>query len=230
MEQQSPLKYCAWLYFYFLDTGNTQYIQLNENVNGEILQRAVDEAVKVHPWVNFALDINGSEIKYKDAGKSLFPLKIQPETKVGVIFANPARLVMSDAINLYDNLSIEATIRRRVGHQNVKETFMPWRPTLMERVSVGDIAMITDLLIFTTVNAYAFEEQVEALKYIRSFLPKGKKTIVGVATRGPSDAKILAEYCDAVIVTGGLTQVTLDALVDALFKDGEFDKNPAKKI
>ena len=107
---------------------------------------------------------------------------------------------------------------------------MPWRPTLMERVSVGDIAMITDLLIFTTVNAYAFEEQVEALKYIRSFLPKGKKTIVGVATRGPSDAKILAEYCDAVIVTGGLTQVTLDALVDALFKDGEFDKNPAKKI
>ena len=169
-------------------------------------------------------------IKYKDAGKSLFPLKIQPETKVGVIFANPARLVMSDAINLYDNLSIEATIRRRVGHQNVKETFMPWRPTLMERVSVGDIAMITDLLIFTTVNAYAFEEQVEALKYIRSFLPKGKKTIIGVATRGPSDAKILAEYCDAVIVTGGLTQVTLDALVDALFKDGVFDKNPAKKI
>ena len=66
--EQTPLKYCAWLYFYFLDTGNTQYIQLNENVNGEILQRAVDEAVKVHPWVNFALDINGSEIKYKDAG------------------------------------------------------------------------------------------------------------------------------------------------------------------
>ena len=40
--EQTPLKYCAWLYFYFLDTGNTQYIQLNENVNGEILQKAGD--------------------------------------------------------------------------------------------------------------------------------------------------------------------------------------------
>jgi len=167
-------------------------------------------------------------IKYKDKSKSIFPLQIRPETKVGIIFANPARLTMSDAINLYDNLSIAETIARRTRHTNLKETIMPWRPTKMELVSVGDIAMITNLTIFTTVNAYAFEEQVETLKYIRKYLPNN--TIIGVATRSPEDAKILAEYCDAVIVTGGLSQVSLDALVDAIFIDGEFDKNPAKKI
>ena len=53
---------------------------------------------------------------------------------------------------------------------------------------------------------------------------------------GDDRARILSELgncldnTDIVIVTGGLTQVTLDALVDALFKDGKFDKNPAKKI
>ena len=85
--EQTPLKYCAWLYFYFLDTGNTQYIQLNENVNGEILQRAVDEAVKVHPWVNFALDINGSEIKYKDAGTPFKAIEMYGPANLGGEFA-----------------------------------------------------------------------------------------------------------------------------------------------
>ncbi len=167
-------------------------------------------------------------IKVKDKSKSIFPLKITPETKVGIIFANPARLVMSDAINLYNKLSLEDTVHARTGHTNTKEAIMPWRPTHMEEVSVGDIAMITDLTIFTTVNAYAFEEQVSTLKYIRNCLPN--RIIIGVATRSPEDAKILSEYCDAVIVTGGLSQVSLDALVDAMFKDGEFDKNPAKKL
>ena len=85
--EQTPLKYCAWLYFYFLDTGNTQYIQLNENVNGEILQKAVDEAVKVHPWVNFALDINGSEIKYKDAGTPFKAVEMYGPANLGGEFA-----------------------------------------------------------------------------------------------------------------------------------------------
>ena len=34
--KQTPIRYCAWLFFYFLDAGNTQYIQLNENVNEEV--------------------------------------------------------------------------------------------------------------------------------------------------------------------------------------------------
>ncbi len=98
----------------------------------------------------------------------------------------------------------------------------------MEQVSVGDIAFITDVCIFTTVNAYCNPEQIETLKYTREICPN--KIIIGVATRSPEDAKYLEEYCDAVIVTGGLSQVSLDALVDTIFIKGDFDENPAKKI
>lgn len=168
-----------------------------------------------------------SLIRYR-GDASLFPLSLKPETQVGIIFANPARLVMSDAINLYDPLSLRETVIRATGHQAVKEAFMPWRPTHMEQVSVGDIAFITDVCLFTTVNAYAFEEQLETLKYTRQICPN--KLIVGIATRSPDDAPLLAPYCDAVIVTGGLSQVTLDALVEALFITGRFDENPAKVL
>ena len=160
--------------------------------------------------------------------RGLFPLKLKPEAQVGVVFANPARLVMSDAINLYDPLSLAASVTKGTGHLAVKEAFMPWRPTPMETVSVGDIAFVSDLCLFTTVNAYAFTEQIETLKYTRQICPD--KVIVGVATRSPDDAKLLAPYCDAVIVTGGLSQVTLDALVEAVFVTGEFEDNPAKVL
>jgi len=168
-----------------------------------------------------------SLIRYKGE-PSLFPLVLKPETQLGIIFANPARLVMSDAINLYDPLSLRDTVTAVTGHLAVKEAFLPWRPTPMERVSAGDIAFVTDLCLFTTVNAYAFEEQLATLKYTREICPN--KVIVGIATRSPDDARLLAPYCDAVIVTGGLSQVTLTALVEALFVTGRFDENPAKAL
>ncbi len=178
----------------------------------------------------------GDQTAYQIAKKSLilykgekqdFPINLEESQKLGIIMGNPARLVMSDAINLYDKLSLEDTIRKCGCHQNVKEVIMPWRPTHMEMVSVGDIAIISDVVIFTTVNAYCFTEQIKTIEYIREFCPH--KTIIGVATRSPEDAKILSEYCDYVIVTGGLTQVTLTALIETLFNDGAFDFNEAKK-
>ncbi|MGL4363383.1 MAG: glycoside hydrolase family 3 protein [Cellulosilyticaceae bacterium] len=180
---------------------------------------------------------NGDKIAYEIAKKSLilykgekadFPVKLEESQKLGIIFGNPARLVMSDAINLYDKISIEDTIKKHGYHNNTKEVIMPWRPTHMEMVSVGDIAIISDYVIFTTVNAYCFEEQIETIKYIREFCPT--KKIIGVATRSPEDAKILAEHCDYVVVTGGLTQVTIDALVETIFGDGDFEFNPAKQL
>lgn len=179
----------------------------------------------------------GDRIAYEIARKSLilykgeqtdFPIKLDEKEKLGIIFGNPARLVMSDAINLYDRLSIEDTIKKHGFHNNLKEVIMPWRPTHMEMVSVGDIAIISDVVIFTTVNAYCFKEQIETLKYIRDFCPT--KKIIGVATRSPEDAKVLEPYCDYVIVTGGLTQVTLDALAESIFGDGYFEFNPAKEV
>lgn len=181
--------------------------------------------------------IEGDKIAYDIAKKSLilykgenkdFPIKLNQQEKLGIIFGNPARLVMSDAINLYDKLSIEETLKKNYIHHNIKEVIMPWRPTHMEMVSVGDIAIISDFVIFTTVNAYCFKEQIDTLKYIREFCPS--KKIIGVATRSPEDAKLLAEDCDYVIVTGGLTKVTLEALVEAIFIDGEFEFNLAKQL
>ena len=167
-----------------------------------------------------------SLILYKGE-KQDFPIKIDTQEKLGIIFGNPARLVMSDAINLYDKLSLEDTIRKKGYHNNVKEVIMPWRPTYMEMVSVGDIAIISDIVIFATVNAYCFKEQIRTIEYIRTFCPS--KKVIGIATRSPEDAQILAKYCDYVIVTGGLTQVTLDALIETLFRDGKFDFNEAKQ-
>jgi len=175
-----------------------------------------------------ARDIAQKSLILYSGASSLFPLGLSASTQVGVIFANPARLVMSDAINLYDPLSLRETVVRITGHRAVKEAFMPWRPTPMERVSVGDIAFVSDLCLFTTVNAYAFEEQLEALKYTREICPH--KLIIGIATRSPDDAPLLAPYCDAVVVTGGLSQVSLDAVVEALFVTGRFDHNPAKVL
>lgn len=43
--------------------------------------------------------------------KADFPVKLEEKEKLGIIFGNPARLVMSDAINLYDKLSIEDTVK-----------------------------------------------------------------------------------------------------------------------
>lgn len=102
--------------------------------------------------------------------------------------------------------------------------FPGMRPTHMEMVSVGDIAIISDFVI----NVYCFKEQIDTIKYIRDFCPT--KKIIGIATRSPEDAKLLAEYCDYVIVTCGLTQVTLDALVEAIFGDGDFEFNSAKQL
>lgn len=87
MTTQTPIRYCAWLYFYFLDAGNTQYIQLNENVNGEILQKAIDEAVKVHPWINFVLDIDGADIRYKEADTPFRAVEMYGPANIGGAFA-----------------------------------------------------------------------------------------------------------------------------------------------
>lgn len=87
MTTQTPIRYCAWLYFYFLDAGNTQYIQLNENVNGEILQKAIDEAVKVHPWINFVLDIDGADIRYKEAETPFRAVEMYGPANIGGAFA-----------------------------------------------------------------------------------------------------------------------------------------------
>jgi len=174
-----------------------------------------------------ALEIARRALILFHGDRGLFPLRVPQGGVVGVIFANPARLVMSDAINLYDPLSLGDTVAERTG-LSVKQAFLPWHPTHMEQVSAGDIAFVSDLCLFTTVNAYSFEQQLETLKYTRQICPE--KIIVGVATRSPDDAPLLAPYCDAVVVTGGLSQLLLDALVEALFVSGQFDSNPAKNL
>lgn len=165
-------------------------------------------------------------ILYKGEKQGL-PIKIDKEEKLGIIFGNPARLVMSDATNLYDDISLKKAIKERGYCSNIKESIMPWHPTDEEIISLADVAIISDVLIFTTVNAYNFERQIEVLKECRKYCPN--KKIISIATRSPMDAKILAQYSDYVIITGGLTPCILKAVADTIFGDLEFDFNEAKK-
>jgi beta-N-acetylhexosaminidase len=110
---------------------------------------------------------------------------------------------------------------------------MPWNPTEEEILSCFDIGFISDILIFTTVNAYRFDKQLEVLRQIREVAdarsPK-RPLIISVATRSPDDAKLLAPLSDAVIVTGGLTPHLIQALVEAIFESGSFVDKESKKL
>ena len=165
-------------------------------------------------------------IQYKGTD-DLIPIKLNKNEKLGIIFGNPARLVMSDATNLYD-LSIKEVIQKKGYHYNIKEAIMPWHPTDEEIISLGDVAIISDVVIFTTVNAYHFDRQIKVLQYIREYCPD--KLIISVATRSPEDARLLEPYSDVVIVTGGLTISILEALADVIFDHGQFEMNPAKRL
>ena len=147
--------------------------------------------------------------------------------KLGIILANPARLVMSDTVNFYD-ISLKEIILRKKYHAVVKEAIMPWNPTDEEMLSLFDIGFVSDPVIFLTVNAYRFDKQIKVLETIRDDIPE--KRIIAVATRSPEDVKYLEPYSDLVIATGGMTPLQMEALVDTLFKDGQFTDNEAKKL
>ncbi len=164
-------------------------------------------------------------ILYKGSQEQ-FPVDLTNK-KLGVVFGNPARLVMSDATNLYD-ISWKTTINKMMGHANTKEAIMPWHPTDEEIISLADVGIISDVILFSTVNAYKFDRQIEVLKEIRKYCPT--KTIIGVASRSPMDAKILKDYCDVVIITGGMTESIFEAVCDHVFGHKAFEHNPAKEL
>ena len=152
-----------------------------------------------------------------------FPLKGYENRKLGIVFGNPARLVMSDATNLYD-LDFAGWARQMQVFSVVKEAIMPWQPTKEEIISLTDIGYISDVILFTTVNAYRFEGQIEVLKAIREACPD--KTLIAVASRSPQDAPYLAEYSDYVVITGGITEGTMKGMLDNLFVTGDFVTHP----
>lgn len=173
-------------------------------------------------------DIDGQQLARQIAEKGLilykgnaddFPLAVKPKEKLGIVFGNPARLVMSDATNLYD-ISLKDIIKKQGKFDVIKEAIMPWQPTKEEIISLTDVAFITDVVLFTTVNAYRFEQQIEVLKEIRINCPN--KTIIAIASRSPMDAPILADLADYVIITGGITENTFEALAENLFGEGRF--------
>lgn len=199
--------------------------------HGDDDEYPVDNIASVKPFSKKEGDALSKEIADKGiilykGDQNKLPIRLD-DKKLGVVFGNPARLVMSDATNLYD-LSWKETLRRMTGHQNIKEAIMPWYPTDEEIISLADVGIISDLILFTTVNAYKFDRQIEVLKEIRKYCPD--KTLVAIASRSPMDAKILAEYADYVIITGGITESIFEAVSDHIFGDKVFEHNPAKDL
>jgi beta-N-acetylhexosaminidase len=154
-------------------------------------------------------------IIHQDTNKVL-PINIKEKSSVCSIFGNPARLVMSDATNLYDPVSTKKTIENRTKLTDVKEYIMPWITSHMEKVSLCDLGYGMDVCIFSTVNAFNYKEQIEVLKMFKRI--HKDVLVIGVASRSREDVNILKEHCDVVVSTGGLTQPSLDALVDIIFK------------
>jgi beta-N-acetylhexosaminidase len=161
------------------------------------------------PLTRAKLDAAVKESRHSPAGG---------QGKVSVIMANPARLVMSCTVNFYD-ISLKKIIEQAQLHPYVKEAFMPWTPTAEEALSLFDIGFISDVLIFTTVNAYRFEDQLKILKQIHGLRQPGRQMprIIAVATRSPDDAALLAPYADAVLTTAGITEAQMTALAETIF-------------
>lgn len=165
-----------------------------------------------------------SIIKYKD-DKNILPLRLKKNEKLGIILANPARLVMSDTVNFYD-ISLKDTIIKKGYHKKVKESIMPWNPTDEEKLSLSDIGFVSDVILFLTVNAYHFTGQLDILKTIKD----PEKRIISVALRSPDDMKLLAPYSDVVLATGGITPLQIEALVDMIFGKYEYTETEEKKV
>lgn len=162
-----------------------------------------------------AKEIAEAGIVWHKGDKANFPITIEEDTRVGFIMGNPARLVMSDATNLYDDLSFKWTLKGQGFTNPIREVILPWAPTPEEIISIGDIGVITDVLVVSTVNAYRYTGQEDALKYIRKANPN--KHIVGIASRSPEDAKILENYCDTVVASSGITPFQIEGLLSLLF-------------
>lgn len=164
-----------------------------------------------------AIQISEAAIKlHKDEG--VLPLNIGPDQRLSVALANPARLVMSDTVNFYD-ISLKAAIEKAGHHPKVKEVIVPWNPTPEEELSIFDIGFISDVLIFTSVNAYRFQGQLSILKKIHGLRAAGGQTpiIIAVASRSPDDVELLKPYADAVLSTSGLSELQIEALVSRIF-------------
>ncbi|MFW5800939.1 MAG: glycoside hydrolase family 3 protein [Spirochaeta sp.] len=176
-----------------------------------------------------------SIVHYAGDGECI-PLPATPESRVSVIMANPARLVMADTVNFYD-ISLKQVIEQRGYHSYIKEAFMPWAPTEEESLSLFDIGFTSDYVIFVTTNAFRFSEQLEILKRIyslrenevvggREYRVQEAPRIIAVAGRSPSDAALLKPYADEVLVTGGITPLQIEALVDVIFGKVPAISNP----
>jgi beta-N-acetylhexosaminidase len=166
-----------------------------------------------------ALTIARKSVRIESDGGGVLPLRgIPPSARISVILANPARLVMSDTVNFYD-ISLKAIIERAGFHPRVKEAVMPWNPTDEESLSLFDIGFTSDVLIFTTVNAYRFGGQLEVLRKISGLRREGRTSplIVAVATRSPDDVRLLSPLSDAVLSTAGITEVQMKAVVELVF-------------
>jgi beta-N-acetylhexosaminidase len=166
-----------------------------------------------------ALEISRRSVQVHKNESNLLPLgNLAPSTRLSVVLANPARLVMSDTVNFYD-ISLKKIIEGAGLLRYVKESVMPWNPTEEEALSLFDIGFVSDILIFTTVNAYRFTRQLEVLRRIHALRQGGGPApkIIAVATRSPDDVPLLLPIADAVLSTAGITEAQMEALVQALF-------------
>ncbi len=157
-------------------------------------------------------------VVHANEGRFLPLRHVGPAIRVSVILANPARLVMSDTVNFYD-ISLRSVLQSAGVEARIKEAFMPWNPTDEEILSLFDLGFTSDIVVFTTVNAYRFTRQLSVLKQIHGLRRGGGPwpRIVAVATRSPDDVPLLVPFADAVLSTAGITPAQMRAAAETIF-------------
>ncbi|WP_340677479.1 glycoside hydrolase family 3 protein [Paraglaciecola sp.] len=159
-----------------------------------------------------------SIVQYGTDLKPNFALK---NKRVSVILGNPIRLVMSDTVNRYQ-ISLREEIRSKGYADEVHELVLPLEPNEMEVLSFAHEFFMAEVVIYCTCNAFHWQQQLKPLD-IR--WPEKDQKVIGVALRSPEDAKLLQTRCDQVFITGGITPLTIQALVETIFGDNKAVNN-----
>lgn len=161
-----------------------------------------------------ALEIGRRSITLVRDRQQILPLRLHPEQRIAVVIPRPENLTPADT-SAYTKPVLAAMLRER--HPNLDEFEIPFAPDDMEIAAVVDRLREYDQIVIGTLNAF---HQPGQRALVREALKCGVPTVI-VALRLPYDLAAFSE-APAYICTYGFQEPSMQALVEALFGEIEF--------
>jgi beta-N-acetylhexosaminidase len=142
---------------------------------------------------------------------NLLPLRLKPEARVAVILPQPVDLTPADISSQVKCMLAEA-VRRR--HANVTEFITAHHPTPAEIAALREQGSTYDLIIISTINAYAQSEQ-PAL--VNALLASGVP-LIAVALRMPYDLQAYPTV-PTYLCSYSILEPSMEALAQVLWAE-----------